>query len=269
MTQTQSETAFHAIVEAGVLKKLIAPPVELANDKAAKFRWSENHLQVCSVDGAQVMMVDQIVRPSAFESYEFFRSGEVIFGTACGRLAPLLKTADDDTSVDLKLDDEAGRLDVRFNDVSYSLGGVDTSSIAEPNLPDLEFSVQAQTHSSIFKRSHNIIGSVSDVLTFEAGDGSFRVHGSGDIDTAEIAPEVTLDQDELQADGVGVFLEEGADLVSSQFSDDYIRILTLFLPDDYSTISLSDDLPLRIETRRANARISTEILIAPRLDESS
>ncbi|WP_135855204.1 beta clamp domain-containing protein [Halorussus salinus] len=276
MSQTPSEipddVAFHVIVEASVLKEIVEPPVKLAsdqttNDKAANFRWSESQLRVRTVDGSQIMMVEQTVPSSSFEHYDFRTSGEITFGTACKRLDNLLKAADSDDLVELRLDLETNRLNIQFADVSYSLAGVDTSTINEPDMPDLDHAVCASAHSSVFERAHNVVGTIADTLTFEAGDGSFRIYGAGDTDTAEVSPEVTLDQSNLQADGIDVFLETDGPSVQSQYSSDYLKDAVSFLPDDYVTVELNTEMPMRINANRADARIPTEILVAPRIDD--
>lgn len=271
MSQTPSEipddVAFHVIVEASVLREIVEPPVKLANDQAANFRWSEDGLQVRTVDGSQIMMVDQTVPPSSFEHYDFQTSGEITFGTACERLDNLLKAADSEDFVELRLDIETNRLNIQFADVSYSLAGFDTSLINEPDMPDLDHTIRANTHSSVFERAQNVVGTIADTLTFEAGDGRFRIYGAGDTDTAEVSPEVTLNQDELQADGIDVFLETDGASVLGQYSSDYLKNVVSFLPDDYVTVELNTETPMRINANRADARIPTEMLVAPRMDD--
>lgn len=257
-------------IEASILKEVVKAPTELMNDAKAKFRWTPDGMKLRVKDGAKVMQIEQMVTPVAFEEFSLATESQIETGLDCERLEDLLESADEDTVVELSLDTLTSKMEIRFEEVAYSLPMTDVDSIRDPDPIDLQFQNIARIHSSVFKRTAEVVSMVGDPVHFEMGDGKTKIYGNKDGEEAEISPDTTSEgsNNAFADEGAKVILEQDNGLCSSKFGLKYMEKLPKFLPDDFSGVKLSDNFPLLVKTNRCNQRIPTKIVIAPRLSDT-
>ena len=258
-------------ISADLLDTLVQPPTTIAVDGLTNFHWSEDALQVHTVDAANAIVVNQTIRPPAFESYDVTpENNEIIFGTRCTTISNLLKAARASDIVSLNLDTESNDLHIQFSDVSYMLSGVDPKAVNEPTIPELDFDVEATVHSRVFQRAYQVIGMMSETIKFNLANDRFRVSGRGDTDTAEINvdlerdEEAVLDRDRKCAAAIRQLSQPS----EAKYGTQFINYINQFTPSTCLKMEISEDHPLRITAERADGHHSTEIIIAPRMDNT-
>ena len=257
---------------ADLLENIVKPPVKIAVDGLANLRWHEEGLHISSVDASNAIVVEQRIPASVFNKYEVNPiEDEIVFGTSCETVSNLLKSANSGDVVSLNLDTKTNRLDISFSDVNYSLAGVSPDAVDEGEVPELDYAIQAKIHSRVFQRAQYVVGMVTESVTFEVSSQNLTVSGRGDSDTAEIDVEIVETKeaiDELEKN-VAATIDRCESPVKSRYSTEYIRYINDFTPSGLMEIRLSEDYPLYINIQRANGRIDSEIIIAPRMDNSS
>lgn len=248
------------VCEAGLLDALVEAVNTVGSHGEALFEFREESLRVAVVDAAQVQLVEQVVDADAFDHY-VFDGVEVGFDTA--RLADLLAIADDDATVVLDWDAETRSVEVRFADVAYELAGIapehvsgqlrDLSGLAEPREE-----VVVDLPTDAFARAVDVVGMAADHARFVMGgpDGTFRVEGGGDTDTAT----VTVDAHDTFA-----WRTDPPDPAAETLqSNAYLGHLPGLLDEAVVTLSAGDDYPVFVETTRHDGAIDTTIAQAPR-----
>lgn len=258
-------------ISADLLDTLVQPPTAIAVDGLTNFHWSEDALRVHTVDAANAIVVNQTIKPPAFEKYDVRpENHEIIFGTRCTTISNLLKAARSSDIVSLNLDTESNNLRIQFSDVSYQLSGVDPKAVNEPTIPELDFDVEATVHSRVFQRAYQVIGMMSETIKFNLANHQFRVSGRGDTDVAEIDvdleedEEAILDRERKCAAAINRLSQPSEARYGSQF----INYINQFTPSTCFTMEISEDHPLRITAEQADGYHTTEIIIAPRMDST-
>lgn len=238
---------FDIAISADLLDTLVQPPTTIAVDGLTNFHWNSNALRIHTVDAANAVVVNQTVRPPAFETYEISPDNDKItFGTRCTTISNLLKAARSSDIVSLRLDKGSNRMNIKFSDVNYSLSGVDPQAVDEPTIPELEFDVEATVHSEVFQRAYQVIGMMSETIKFDLDRDHFRVSGRGDTDIAEInvdiedTEEAILDRDRKCAATINRVSHSSEARYSSQFID-YIN---QFTPSSCINMEIREDHPL-------------------------
>lgn len=257
-----------AIIPATHLESIVYPPKIIAPNGEAVFRWSADGLNIRTVDGANVLMVDQDVDRSVFSAYSTnFVESDFKFGVKCRKLSDLLKSADDNTGVRLRVESLTSKMEITFEDVKYDLASVDLDKIREPDNPELENKNKVRLHSDAIKRAHNIVGMVESAIQFDVGKDSFSILGDGDNDSAVISLETT-DSKESQEKTEVFFLQDRGE-ISAVYGDQYIEKLHRILPEGFIIAEFDDEFPLQIRADRVDSYVSTQITLAPRVGSGS
>lgn len=259
-------------LDAELLQELAEPAVEIAEDGLTNFRWREDGLFINTTGPTNAITVQQWVGSDSFEQYDVLPSdNEIVFGTPCSTITNLLQAATYDDIITLELENLTGKLGIKFTDVNYSLAGVDTDSINDPEVPNLEFDIEAIVHSSVFQRVYQVIGMVTDSIKFAISEDKFLITGRGDTDSAEIHvdleenEEAIIDREKKNA----AALYQCSQPATSRYGARFIENVNDFTPSGCFEIRLSEDYPLKVITGRAKGRIETEIIVAPRMDKDS
>ncbi|WP_435193835.1 hypothetical protein [Natronomonas sp. EA1] len=267
-SQDNPQSSLQVQLPAYLLQSIVEPPVDIAPEGIANFRWTEDALIVKTVDVANAIVINQTISQSCFSEFHVTPpENQIVVGTRCKTLLNLLNAAESDESVNLELR-KNNRISVSFSDVNYQLSSVDPSTVQEPNIPDLDYDAEVIMHSGVLQRAHQVIGMMSDSIKLELGPHSFKFSGHGDSDIAEIDVEVVPTEGQILEDENtrACSLKNVSSDYESKYGSGLIRHANKFASSDCISLFLGEDYPLKIATEREDGKIPTEIIIAPRMD---
>ncbi|MBB6646931.1 DNA polymerase sliding clamp [Halobellus ruber] len=243
---------FKAIVGASTLQDALDSVSVLVDE--CKIRLNEEDLSIRAVDPANVGMVDLTLDAAAFESYE--ADGGVI-GVNLAKLEDFVGMASGDQLVELELDEETRKLNIRMDGLSSTLALIDPDSIRqEPDIPDLDLSAEIVLEGAQLDRGIKAADMVSDHvrLRVDADAEAFHIEAEGDTDDVDFH----LDADDLIA------LTPGA--ADSLFSLDYLKDMNKAIPKDAEvTIELGEEFPVKIHYAVAEGQGNVTYMLAPRI----
>ena len=102
----------------------------------AKLVWGEKGLSISVVDGSHVALLSATIADECFETYEV---EPVEIGLDLQKMRDLLTLAGPSDLVEMDYDAAVGAINVRVGEVLMILRGIDTSTMDNPNQPNLEF----------------------------------------------------------------------------------------------------------------------------------
>ena len=243
---------FKAIVGASTLQDALDSVSVLVDE--CKIRLNEADLSIRAVDPANVGMVDLTLDAAAFESYE--ADGGVI-GVNLAKLEDFVGMASGDQLVELELDEETRKLNIRMDGLSSTLALIDPDSIRqEPDIPDLDLAAEIVLEGAQLDRGIKAADMVSDHvrLRVDADAEAFHIAAEGDTDDVDFQ----LDDDDLVA------LTAGA--ADSLFSLDYLKDMNKAIPKDAEvTVELGEEFPVKIHYAVAEGQGNVTYMLAPRI----
>ncbi|WP_256288644.1 DNA polymerase sliding clamp [Halobellus inordinatus] len=243
---------FKAIVSASTLQDALDSVSVLVDE--CKIRLNEDELSIRAVDPANVGMVDLSLDAAAFESYE--ADGGVI-GVNLAKLEDFVGMASGDQLVELELDEETRKLNIRMDGLSSTLALIDPDSIRqEPDIPDLDLAAEIVLEGAQLDRGIKAADMVSDHvrLRVDATDEAFHIEAEGDTDDVDFE----LDTDDLIA------LTAGS--ADSLFSLDYLKDMNKAIPKDAEvTVELGEEFPVKIHYAVAEGQGNVTYMLAPRI----
>lgn len=258
-----TSTEFSVDIEAQLLNELVQPALVLTQDSNAVFRWHEDCVEVGNVDGANTIKIHQKINAEQFDSYDLDSDGYSI-GVKCDRLSNILDSLKSTETVSLTVDTENNEISIKFDQGQYGMAGVRVDAIREPNKSDLTHDVDIRIHKSAIDQAYNIIGMVSEQIVIEVADSVTRFSGQGDADNATISLSATTEDGDLDSDEV--FYETPVlTTVKSKYSKNLIDDLRKFVPNSHIRLEMADNQPLEVSTKRADGRIETQIVVAPKV----
>jgi proliferating cell nuclear antigen len=243
---------FKAVINAEVFKDAIEAVSTLVDE--AKFRITNDGISARAVDPANVAMVAFDISAKAFESYQA-TEGEI--GVDLNRLDDILGMTSKEDKVELNLNEETRKLEIRSGSLAYTLSLLDPSSIRkEPKVPNLELPAKIALNGSELKRAVKAAEKVSDHMALGVKDKTFYVEAEGDLDKVRLdLPESSLIS--IQSTGN----------VRSLFSLDYLNDLAKSLGKaEQVSIDLGTDYPVKFTFNIAGGNGSVTYLLAPRIE---
>jgi proliferating cell nuclear antigen len=221
----------------------------------AKLCWGENGLSTTVVDGSHVALMSVTIADACFETYEV---EPVEIGLELGKLRDLLTLAGPNDLVEIDYDGATGAINVRVGEVHRILRGLDTSSMAEPRMPELKFDCRAKLSAERFSRAlraAKFVGELVDLsldknqmtfsVTVEAGEAVNVRFDAGEMSEL-IAPKPTQSTYSLQ------FLEPLSRKLASGLTDEV-------------TIEFQDRYPLRLTWSSNDGGAAWSYFLAPRV----
>jgi len=245
---------FKAKINAETLRDVIEATSPLVDE--VRLKLSKEGLSLRAVDPANVAMVSLTLNASAFDSFEC-TEGEI--GIDLIRFADVLRMAEKEDLVQIDLNEEARKLEIKFGALSYTLSLLDPSTIRkDPKVPDLELPANIKMTGSDYKRAVKAAEKVSDHMALAVQDKSFIFEAQGDLDS------VVLNLDEES----GVQIEASGD-ARSLFSLDFLNDLSKSAgKSEQITIELGSDYPLRMHFPIAKGKGEVTYLLAPRIEST-
>ncbi len=243
---------FKAVINAEVLKDAIEAVSTLVDE--AKFHITKDGISARAVDPANVAMVSFDLKAGAFESYNA-TDGEI--GVDLTRLNDILGMTSKDDKIELNLNEETRKLEIRTGGLAYTLSLLDPTSIRkEPKVPKLELPAKIVLNGAELKRAVKAAEKVSDHMALGVVDKTFYVEAEGDLDKVRLdIPESSLIS--IQSTGN----------VRSLFSLDYLNDLAKSLGKaEKVSIDLGTDYPVNFTFNIAGGNGTVTYLLAPRIE---
>ncbi|BAI62389.1 DNA polymerase sliding clamp [Methanocella paludicola SANAE] len=243
---------FKAVINAEVLKDAIEAVSTLVDE--AKFHITKDGISARAVDPANVAMVSFDLKAGAFESYNA-TDGEI--GVDLTRMNDILGMTSKDDKIELNLNEETRKLEIRTGGLAYTLSLLDPTSIRkEPKVPKLELPAKIVLNGAELKRAVKAAEKVSDHMALGVVDKTFYVEAEGDLDKVRLdIPESSLIS--IQSTGN----------VRSLFSLDYLNDLAKSLGKaEKVSIDLGTDYPVNFTFNIAGGNGTVTYLLAPRIE---
>ena len=243
---------FKAVINAEVFKDAIEAVSTLVDE--AKFKLTKDGISVRAVDPANVAMVAFDLNAKAFETFE---ASDSEIGVDLVRLMDILGMASKDDKIELNLNEETRKLEIRTGGLAYTLSLLDPTSIRkEPKVPNLELPAKITLNGTELKRAVKAAEKVSDHMALGVKDKTFFVEAEGDLDKVRLEiPQSSLVS--LQATGD----------VRSLFSLDYLNDLSKSLGKaERVSIDLGTDYPVKFTFNIAGGNGTVTYLLAPRIE---
>lgn len=253
----------HTEIERNVLESIVDPPAKLDIDSLAKFRWSNDYLQIKTLDVSTSMQVEQKVTPSVFESYTINQDGEVVTGINCALLKKYLKNAEENEVINYDVHQNSQR--VSFSHISGSFAGVDTDTITEPNIDEFDLPIQVRVPQRVFKESYSIASMFEVNPVINVGNGSFSIRCGQDSDEITLDYDVVEDDSDLDASQPNIAFRTDAHDVEVEISYKLYKHIPDFTPEGYFSVQFGPDSPMVINCNRAGNRIPTKIVVGQRI----
>ncbi|EMA68851.1 DNA polymerase sliding clamp [Halorubrum aidingense JCM 13560] len=253
------------IVRAEVLQQVIDQMLTVVDE--AIFRIGYDGLAVAAVDPANVGMVELEVEPGAFESVG---DGMFPIGLNLQRLDDYIDGASGADPVTLSYQPETRSISIEHTNVEVEMAGIDPDAIRdEPDIPDLDHSVDFTVNAGVFRDSVENAELVSDHVEFEAAvdDKELVVSGNGDTDKIETVlgpdelPEANFDSDATSMYSLA-YLVGG-----SKKGTKYKGLLKPLSADTDLQVEFSEEHPIQMHYEFADGFGHVTVLLAPRIQK--
>jgi len=238
-------------VDAETLADALAPVSTLVSE--CKVHAESDGLEIRTVDPANVAMVDMTLDASACAHYD---ADGTTLGVNLVRLEDVLGMADSDDMVQLDLNDETRKLDIRIGGLEYTLALIDPDSIRqEPDIPELDLPATVVCEGGEISRALTAADLVSDHVAMSASpDGELVIGAEGDTDDVD----VTLDDDDLLSAAI-------SDDVESLFSLDYLSAIETPIDSDADvSLLLGEEMPTKLQYSIGDA-VKVVHMVGPRI----
>jgi proliferating cell nuclear antigen len=242
---------FDAKIKSAILKDIVEAASLLVEE--GKFTITPEEIRLKAVDPAHIAMIELQLSVQAFEEY---KATPMELGIDIDKLKKVIRLALPEDDIVLKWDEEANRLNISFTNLSHQMGLLDPSSMREPKTPSVNLPAKITLKASDFDRGVKAAGIISDYLVLTADPEAFELSCKGDTDTTNLH----LPKDSLIA-------YQCEQKVRSLFSLDYLsNLMKIVKPTDAISLSIGNDLPVKIDFEIAEGKGKVNYLLAPRIE---
>ncbi len=237
-------------------QQLVREIVEVLSvlNEEAKIVWGENGLVVTIVDGSHVALLSAKIGNECFETYEV---EPVDIGLELGKMKDLLSLGGSDL-VEIDYDNAVGMMNVRIGSVLRILRGLDTSTMDNPSLPDLEFNSRATIDSEKLSKSLRAAKFVGELVDFSIDNNQLRVSVQSE---AGEGVNVKFESGEL---GELSSSEPSQSTYSLQFLEPLTRKLASGITDEI-TLQFQEKYPLKLTWKTNDGGAEWVYFLAPRV----
>ena len=238
---------FKAEIRADTLKGLVNVISTLIDE--VKFTISPEGMTLKAVDPAHVAMIELNIEAGAFESYE---ADQTEIGLDLDKVKDVLKLSSSGDIISMEQDEGYGRLIFKVGNITRRMNLVETSSMNDPKVPQLEVPVSELQRG--IKASENI----SDHIALTITPDYFELACEGDTDSVNLK----LEKSQLSALSI-----DDKDKCCSLFPLDYFSNIIKAVPSDASIkIELDNDYPVMLNFALAEGKGAVKYLLAPRIE---
>ncbi|TYL36867.1 DNA polymerase sliding clamp [Natronococcus pandeyae] len=251
---TGSNEAFRLVVSADVLQRTVALVHSLVDE--CRIQFDAEAIRISAVDPALVASVELTVDRSAFEAYD---AADCCIGVDLERFRDVVKMANRDQLVALTLDPATRKLEIRIDELSYTLALLDPESIRSPHDHsefELEFAGTVVTEAGEIDRAIRAADMVSDHLTLRIDEDEEVFYMEADGDTDELSLELSASS----------LVELTPNDARSMFSIDYLEPINRATPSDVELdLEIGTEAPVAVRYEFADGAGDVEYLVSPRI----
>jgi proliferating cell nuclear antigen len=242
---------FKAEIRSDTLKGIVNVISTLVDE--VRFTIDANGMSLKAVDPVHVAMIEMTIGAKAFESYT---ASDTVIGLDLDKIKEVLKLSSPGDIIAMEQDEEHGRLIFKVGNITRRMNFVDTSSMSDPKVPQLELPASIDVPVAELQKGIKASESISDHIALIADPDSFELSCEGDTDSASLK----LDKSQL----TGIQVNER---VCSLFPLDYFSNLIKAVPSDVDVkIELGNNYPVRLVFDLAGGNGTVKYLLAPRIE---
>lgn len=242
------------LAEPKYFKDSIAIISELVNE--ARFKITENAVELVAMDPANVAMVVFKLLSSTFVEYKVEKEMEI--GINLVDLKQVMRRAKSNDTVTLEVTSD-NRIQITFkgkNTRKFSLPIIELED-REQKVPDLSFPVTVTTSGKNLSEAVEDVDIVAESVTFEAEPSKITIKAEGDMSKASI--EIAKDEDTS-------IVTETQDKVRAKYSIEYLKkMISGAKIADIVKVQFNKDYPLKLEFKEVD-RVMLSFILAPRVE---
>lgn len=242
------------LAEPGYLKESIAIISDLVNE--ARFKVSQDAIELVAMDPANVAMVVFKLLSSAFTEYDVKKDTEMAINL--GNFKQILRRASPKDMLTLELDaDNRLKIELRSNTTrTFNLPIIELEE-KEQKVPDLKFPVTIKTTSSILNEAIADVDVVGESVAFIAEPKKFTLLAEGDLNQAKI---------EIREDDSTKVDTNSTEKIKAKYSIEYLKkMINGSKLSDEVTIQFNKDYPLKLEYKVID-KVMLSFILAPRVE---
>lgn len=242
------------LAEPGYLKESIAIISDLVNE--ARFRVSQDAIELVAMDPANVAMVVFKLLSSAFTEYDVKKDTEMAINL--GNFKQILRRASPKDMLTLELDaDNRLKIELRSNTTrTFNLPIIELEE-KEQKVPDLKFPVTIKTTSGILNEAIADVDVVGESVAFIAEPKKFTLLAEGDLNQAKI---------EIREDDSTKVETNSTEKIKAKYSIEYLKkMINGSKLSDEVTIQFNKDYPLKLEYKVID-KVMLSFILAPRVE---
>ncbi len=244
---------FKAEIRADTLKGLVNVISTLIDE--VKFTISPEGMTLKAVDPAHVAMIELNIEAGAFESYE---ADQTEIGLDLDKVKDVLKLSSSGDIISMEQDEGYGRLIFKVGNITRRMNLVETSSMNDPKVPQLDLSSSIEVPVSELQRGIKASENISDHIALTITPDYFELACEGDTDSVNLK----LEKSQLSALSI-----DDKDKCCSLFPLDYFSNIIKAVPSDASIkIELDNDYPVMLNFALADGKGAVKYLLAPRIE---
>ena len=241
------------LAEPGYLKESIAIISDLVNE--ARFKVSQDAIELVAMDPANVAMVVFKLLSSAFTEYDVKKDTEMAINL--GNFKQILRRASPKDMLTLELDaDNRLKIELRSNTTrTFNLPIIELEE-KEQKVPVLKFPVKISTNTLLFNETIEDMEVISDSVNFIVEGDIFTIQSEGNISSGKV---------DINNDDETNIINETDDAVKSKYSLEYLKkIAKGGKLADSVVLQFGKDYPLRVEYKITD-KLLLQFILAPRV----
>jgi len=222
----------------------------------AKFKVSNNGLEMVAMDPANVAMVIFKMLSSCFTKYEVKEAEEIAINL--NNLKQILRRAKSDDVLTLETtEDNKLKIQMKSNTTrSFSIPTLEIDD-KEQKVPELTFPMTVEMNSGLLTESVEDVSVVAESVTFLGEKSQLSVKAEGDLSKAFI---------EIKPDEQTLIRTDSDDKFKAKFSLEYLKkMIAGNKLSDKVSLHFNTDYPMKVEYKIVD-RLALSFILAPRVD---
>ncbi len=241
------------IAEPQILKESINVISELVSEATLKF--DQDKIEIVAMDPANVAMIVFKLLSSAFVEYSV--EEPINLSISLDSLNQVLKRSKPSDTINITLDQEKNKLKVQLKGNSTRTFNISLLELdeSEQKVPDLQFPVSINLHSSVFNDAIDDMDIVAESVALVAQKDNFKIEAEGNLNNASV--------DMQASDSLNIKATD--DKVKSKYSIEYLKkIVKGSKLSPQVAINFNKDYPLKVEYKVTD-KLDLAFILAPRV----
>lgn len=224
----------------------------------AHFKFTPEGVSMRAMDPSHVALVDFRLPAGAFEEYKV--SKPLGLGLSLAELNKVLSRARSDDALIMEYDEGKNRFLITFKGASSRRFSLPLLDLRESELPEprLQFTAFVEATAEVLQDGLRDSETVGENVRFEVGEEGFFMRAEGNGKSAELR---------LEKGSAAMPKFKTERPCSSMYSVKYLSdMLKAADPKEPVSVSLGQDLPIRLDLRIAGGKGSLSFILAPRIE---